>query len=72
MVKIDIVGTGDVGLTTGAPFVSRGNHVTCINNNKKVLATLRRGEVHFFEPKHNIDKEGKSTFNWFKERKESL
>jgi len=48
--KIAIVGTGYVGLTTGALLADSGNHVTCIDNNGSVVDTLRQGKVHFFEP----------------------
>lgn len=48
--NLAIVGTGYVGLTTGALFAERGNTVVCVDKNPEVVETLRRGEVHFFEP----------------------
>ncbi len=48
--KISIIGSGYVGLTTGACFAKLGNEVTCIDNNEEKVKTLLRGEVHFYEP----------------------
>jgi UDPglucose 6-dehydrogenase len=48
--RLAIIGTGYVGLTTGALFADRGNKVTCVDNNENVVEGLKRGEVHIFEP----------------------
>jgi UDPglucose 6-dehydrogenase len=48
--RIAIVGTGYVGLVTGTCLAELGNSVTCLDNDASKIATLRRGEVPFFEP----------------------
>lgn len=48
--KIVIVGTGYVGLVTGACLADMGNHVTCIDIDADKVRTLEAGSVPFFEP----------------------
>ena len=48
--NICVVGTGYVGLVTGACFAEFGVRVTCIDNNAKKVEMLQRGEVPIFEP----------------------
>ncbi len=48
--KIAVVGTGYVGLVTGAGFSDFGHDVTCVDIDIKRVETLRRGEVPFYEP----------------------
>ena len=48
--KIGIVGTGYVGLVTGALFADVGNKVICLDKNPAVIQALESGKVHFFEP----------------------
>ncbi len=48
--NITIVGTGYVGLTTGAMLAYLGHQVTCIDIDEERLGTLRRGRAPFFEP----------------------
>src|ERR687883_41073 len=50
MKRIAVVGTGYVGLTTGACFAELGNGVVCVDIDAAKIALLRRGEVPFFEP----------------------
>ena len=47
--NITIVGTGYVGLVTGALFADRGNCVTCVDINQEIVDKLNRGEVHIYE-----------------------
>ena len=48
--KIAVVGTGYVGLVTGAGFSDFGHDVTCVDIDAKRVETLTRGEVPFYEP----------------------
>ena len=48
--KIAIVGTGYVGLVTGTCLADTGNHVTCIDIDKKKVDLLKDGKVPFYEP----------------------
>jgi UDPglucose 6-dehydrogenase len=48
--NITVVGTGYVGLVTGACFAEFGNHVTCVDNDRAKLARLHRGEMPIYEP----------------------
>lgn len=47
---ISVIGTGYVGLVTGACFAEFGVHVTCMDTDAKRIAQLEKGEVPFFEP----------------------
>lgn len=48
--NIAIVGTGYVGLVTGACFASSGNNVICVDIDKNKINSLKKGIVPFFEP----------------------
>jgi UDPglucose 6-dehydrogenase len=48
--KIVVVGTGYVGLVTGAGFAELGHHVTCIDVDAARVARLRAGEIPIHEP----------------------
>ena len=48
--NLTIVGTGYVGLVTGACFAEFGYSVTCVDNNIKRLEILKSGKCPFFEP----------------------
>lgn len=50
MARICIVGTGYVGLVSGACFADFGHEVWCVDINEQRIEGLRRGEVPFFEP----------------------
>lgn len=47
---IAVIGTGYVGLVTGACFTEMGNHVVCVDIDESKLARLRRGEIPIYEP----------------------
>ena len=48
--KLTMVGTGYVGLVTGACFATTGNKVTCLDVDEEKIAMLRRGESPIYEP----------------------
>ena len=48
--QIAIIGTGYVGLTTGACLAAIGHHVTCLDNDPSKVETLRQGRVPIYEP----------------------
>lgn len=48
--KICIIGTGYVGLVSGACFAEAGNHVICIDKDAEKIALLGEGQVPIFEP----------------------
>mgnify|MGYP001173552533 FL=1 len=48
--KLAVVGTGYVGLVTGACFAEMGNHVVCVDVDEDKLALLNRCEIPIYEP----------------------
>ncbi|MDD5559434.1 UDP-glucose/GDP-mannose dehydrogenase family protein [Candidatus Methylomirabilis sp.] len=48
--EICIVGTGYVGLVTGACLAEIGHRVVCVDDDREKIATLKRGELPIFEP----------------------
>src|SRR3954464_5675903 len=54
MTRIAIVGTGYVGLTTGACFAHLGHEVVCADVDPEKVARLSAGEVPIVE--HGLDR----------------
>ena len=50
MSEITVIGTGYVGLVTGACFSDLGNNVVCLDIDKKRISDLKKGEMPIFEP----------------------
>src|SRR2546428_4654367 len=47
---IAVIGSGYVGLVTGACFAEFGDHVTCVDVDAEKVARLSRGETTIYEP----------------------
>jgi lactate dehydrogenase-like 2-hydroxyacid dehydrogenase len=50
LMRISMVGTGYVGLVTGACLSDFGHEVVCIDKDAAKIAALRRAEIPIFEP----------------------
>ena len=65
--KLAVIGSGYVGLVAGACFAEAGNHVICMDVDKKKIANLEKGVIPIYEPglddmvKRNMD-HGKLSF----------
>jgi UDPglucose 6-dehydrogenase len=66
--RIAMVGTGYVGLVSGACFADFGHQVTCVDRDTGKIAALARGEMPIYEPglaemvRANV-REGRLTFS---------
>jgi UDPglucose 6-dehydrogenase len=48
--KIAIIGSGYVGLVTGACFAEVGHEVICVDNDERKVKALRNGKIPIYEP----------------------
>lgn len=47
--KINVVGTGYVGLVSGVCLAAKGHFVRCFDTNPETIHTLKLGKCHFYE-----------------------
>ena len=50
MKRLVVIGTGYVGLVSGAMFASVGNRVTCVDKDPNIVEALRAGKCPIHEP----------------------
>lgn len=48
--QLSVIGTGYVGLVTGAVFADLGNEVICVDKDEEKIALLRAGVMPIYEP----------------------
>ena len=47
--NVTVIGTGYVGLVTGACLADAGNHVFCLDLNREKINSLNAGQIPIFE-----------------------
>ena len=48
--RVTMIGTGYVGLVSGACIADFGHQVTCVDKDSAKISTLNAGEIPIFEP----------------------
>ncbi|MCB5295695.1 MAG: UDP-glucose 6-dehydrogenase, partial [Candidatus Cloacimonetes bacterium] len=48
--KLAVIGSGYVGLTSGACFADMGNNVICVDKDTRKIEMLNHGEIPIYEP----------------------
>jgi UDPglucose 6-dehydrogenase len=48
--RVAMIGSGYVGLVSGACFADFGHHVACVDKDEGKIAALERGEMPIYEP----------------------
>ena len=48
--RVAMIGSGYVGLVSGACFADFGHRVTCVDKDAAKIARLRDGDIPIFEP----------------------
>ncbi len=48
--RVSIIGSGYVGLVTGAGLAEKGHHVTCVDLDPAKVGQIARGVAPFYEP----------------------
>src|ERR1700750_2758808 len=48
--RVAMIGSGYVGLVSGACFADFGHHVVCVDKDAGKIAALKRGEMPIYEP----------------------
>ena len=48
--RVTMIGSGYVGLVSGACFADFGHEVTCVDTDASKIAALKRGEIPIYEP----------------------
>jgi UDPglucose 6-dehydrogenase len=48
--NVSVIGTGYVGLVTGACLADMGNHVLCLDVDAAKIASLEAGRIPIYEP----------------------